>query len=78
MHLGGTGKFPEGKLDDTDEGELAFAIGVKNGNVIINFGTPIAWIALEPQMAAKLGAALIKRARMAAREMGKTVTVKIS
>ena len=36
--LGPTGRFPDGKLTSNDEGEIAFAVGVLKGKVIVNFG----------------------------------------
>ena len=39
-------KYPEGKLDEFDQGELAILIGVKNGKVVVSFETPIAWFGM--------------------------------
>ena len=49
--LGATGKFPEGQLDDTDEGELRLGVAAYKGKVVINFGKPIAWFAMTPEQA---------------------------
>jgi hypothetical protein len=46
LKLGATGRFPEGKLNETDQGELRVGIAEKHGKVIINFGKPVAWVAL--------------------------------
>lgn len=51
MKLGQTGRFPEGKIHRTDEGELRMAVSARQGKVILNFGTPIAWIGLTPELA---------------------------
>ena len=60
--LGPTGKFPKGKLNEDDEGELAFSVFVKAENVIINFNTPVHWIAMLPAQAEELAFKLIKYA----------------
>jgi len=59
---GKTGKYPRGKLNAHDEGELQLAIGHKDGNVILDFGTPVAWLGLPPKEAKDLGMMLIKHA----------------
>lgn len=63
LGLGPTGEFPEGKLRSDDEGEIQIAIGTHNGNVIIDFGGPVAWIGLPPAQAIAVGEAIIERAR---------------
>jgi hypothetical protein len=44
--LGATGRFPQGKLNEYDEGELRLAMGVTNGKLVMNFGKPVSWVAL--------------------------------
>jgi hypothetical protein len=75
---GALGEFPEGKVSATDEGTIQFGIGVKDGKVILDFGTPVAWIGMNPQDAADLASTLLKRAREAARKNGETVGFTIS
>jgi hypothetical protein len=60
--LGATGKFPEGKLNDDDEGELQASIRTEGKNVIIDFGKPVAWLALPKEDAIASGMSLIKHA----------------
>ena len=60
--LGKTGKYPEGKLNKDDEGELRMGVAVHKGNVIIEFGTPVHWLGLPPFEARALGEMLIKKA----------------
>ncbi len=60
--LGATGKFPEGKLNANDKGELKMAIGIEGGKVVLNFGKPTAWIGLTPDLAITLGKMLIEKA----------------
>lgn len=61
--IGATGQFPDGKLDNSDEGELAFAVGRdSDGNVRIDFGTPVAWMAMPPYIAINLARTMLKHA----------------
>ena len=62
-NIGPTGNFQEGKLTKRDDGEIAFAVGQKDGKVMIEFGTPTAWIGFSPQQAISLGQLLIRRGR---------------
>jgi len=66
--LGPTGRFPEGRLTKHDEGEIAFALGRKEGKVIIDFGSPVHWLGMNPNQAIDLGNALIRHARKARRQ----------
>lgn len=63
--FGATGEHPKGKLTPDDEGEIRFAVGAENGKVILNFGTPIAWVGMEPEQAIALASSLIDWARKA-------------
>lgn len=60
--LGATGEFPNGKLTDDDEGEIAIGITTKDDVVIIDFGKPIAWIGFSKEQAKEIGELLIKKA----------------
>ena len=51
MRIGPTGQFPEGRLNQDDEGEIAIAICADHGNVVIQFGKPVAWLAMPPEQA---------------------------
>lgn len=44
--LGATGRFPDGKLNEHDEGEIAIGIAhdAQTGKIVMNFGQPTAWI----------------------------------
>ena len=64
--FGANGKFPRGKLHESDEGELQMGVTVKQGTVIVAFGTPVAWLGLTPQIARDLAATLLERADEAA------------
>ncbi len=61
--LGPTGKFPRGKMNESDEGELKISIGKnKEGKIILKFGTPVTWIDLDPEDAIAIGQSLIEKA----------------
>jgi hypothetical protein len=64
------GDYPDGKLNDEDEGALQFGIADQDGNIIINFFKPVRWIAMPPEEAAKLAGVLIRRARKVAKQRG--------
>lgn len=70
---GALGDFPEGQLTKSDEGAFQFAVGEKDGKVVIDFGTPVHGIGLTPQQACDIASAILKRARYVARQNGETV-----
>jgi hypothetical protein len=47
--LGATGNYPYGRLDSDDDGE----------RVRVDFGKPVAWPAMQPEVAERFGAALL-------------------
>lgn len=59
--FGATGTFPQGKLNDDDEGALRAGITYDklNGVVMINFGKPVAWLGLPPPEARDLAQKLL-------------------
>ena len=61
LNLGATGKFPGGKLNDDDEGELRTIIKTDGDNVVIDFGKSVAWLALPKKDAIALGKILIEQ-----------------
>ena len=50
--------------------DFRFSIAVKDGTVIVEFGTPMPCISLTPRVATNLGTLLVKRAREAAQKNG--------
>ena len=64
LNLGATGQFPAGKLGEHDEGEIAIAVGSDPATqtVLLNFGTPIAFLGLTPPQAFVVAEALQKHA----------------
>jgi hypothetical protein len=64
-------KYPEGKLTESDEGELEFKIGVFEERVIMDWGKPVKWIGLRPAEARAIAASLIKNAEAAEQQLKK-------
>jgi hypothetical protein len=62
--FGPTGRFPNGKLNERDEGELLMGVATDKDKhiVLLNFGKPISWIGLTPEIAIILGQTLIRKA----------------
>jgi hypothetical protein len=70
--LGTTGEFPDGKTSEDDKGELAMAIGNKDGLVFIDFGNkPIDWISFKPEEAVQLAYLLLSHAKTASKKAPK-------
>lgn len=61
--LGASGRFPEGKLNENDEGELRLAVTSKDGKVIVDFGKPVNWLGLSRDQAMEFAKLLRKHAR---------------
>jgi len=61
--IGKTGKFPKGKLNNNDEGELRFAIGVHKNRIIIDFNTPVSWIGFDKKQAIEIANSLLIKAK---------------
>lgn len=40
-------KYPDGKLNENDNGELRIATYVKDGRVILDFGKDVSWIGFD-------------------------------
>ena len=60
--FGASGKYPMGKLDKSDEGEITFGIASHRGKVIVNFGKPVAWLGMDAAQAVALAASLLEHA----------------
>ena len=56
--FGPTGRFPDGKKDADDQGELCFGVTAEKGLVVIAFGTPVAWLGLNIEHAEQLATEL--------------------
>lgn len=62
--FGATGTFPQGVLNDHDQGALKIGVAFDkaDGLVHLNFGKPVAWTAFPPEMATQLARSLLKHA----------------
>ena len=58
--IGATGRYPQGQLDDSDEGELTLAVSCEGDIVRIDFGKPVAWLAMSREEAAGLAQLLME------------------
>jgi len=61
--FGPTGKFPDGKLTENDEGGIQFGVTVHEGRILLDFGKPIQSIGFTAEEAKILGQILLDRAR---------------
>lgn len=55
-------KYPRGKLNKHDEGQVAMAIGTEGNTVIISFPKTIKWIGLDPDLALEMAKTLTNHA----------------
>jgi len=64
MGLGPTNEFPHGMARPDDKGALRFAISDADsqGNIHIDFGTPIEWLAFPREQAVELARMLLRKA----------------
>jgi hypothetical protein len=62
--LGATGRFPQGRVSDDDEGELTLGVAFDpvDGIVRIEFGKPVAWLGLPRDNAVAFARAILRRA----------------
>lgn len=60
--LGATKQFPQGQLNEHDEGEIRLMIGHEKGKVILNFGTQITWVGFDPEQAKQLAQSILEHA----------------
>jgi hypothetical protein len=61
--LGRTGRHPDGKMAEHDEGGITFAVGRKGEKVFLNFGTRVKSLGMTPEQAKALGGELLNYAR---------------
>lgn len=55
-------KYPYGKLNKQDEGELTIAVHIEGNAVRVDFGKPVAWLGLAPVHARALAQSLLEHA----------------
>jgi len=58
---GATGRFPQGMLNEDDEGELVIGMGIDQGKVIVHFGKEVAWFGLDPDSAESFANMILKK-----------------
>lgn len=63
LGLGATGKFPEGKLTEQDEGEIKIGVTSKDDKIIIAFGKKVNWVGLTKEQAADFAELLLKHSK---------------
>ena len=67
-HLGETGEYPQGQFGPHDEGGLRFAIGAKDGVVLMDFAKTVRSIGFDPDTAQSLGRLMMKKADAARKQ----------
>lgn len=62
--LGATGRYPDGRYGDHDEGEIYFAVAAdrQERKVLIDFGKPVHSLGMTPEQASELADMLQKKA----------------
>jgi hypothetical protein len=62
--IGPTGTFPDGKISPDDQGGMKVAIGIDSTRRLIRleFGGPVAWMAIPPEAALELALLLTEKA----------------
>jgi hypothetical protein len=55
-------KYPKGKLNNDDEGELEIALTRKENVIIISFGKNISWIGFNKTLAIEFANAILEKA----------------
>lgn len=70
LPLGPSGDYPNGKLNEDDEGGLFLQVGMDEQNqiVLMDFGAPTAWIGMTPEDALRVAEMLHDRAVQLLRE----------
>ena len=69
------GEFPNGRLNESDQGAMAVAIGHEKGVVTMQFARNLNWIGFTPNQAVEIAQTLIEHARKCGST--KPLTVKI-
>ena len=60
--LGPTGRYPFGRDDPTDRGELGVAARIWRGQVRLDFGTSLTWLSIPPDGAREVARVLLRMA----------------
>jgi hypothetical protein len=67
--------YPDGKLNDNDDGELTLLLRVESGRVIVSFPKPVLWVGMTPQGAIDLAQSLVRNAMRAGYDRPVTLTI---
>lgn len=69
--IGATGKYPRGKMNDADEGEIQFRVAADpvTKTVILDFGKQVAWLGMSRDVAEGLAELLRAKAALLRREI---------
>lgn len=57
-------KYPQGKLNEHDEGSTVIAIGIENNSVVIRFQKRITWIGMDKASAIAMAQSIIEKANL--------------
>lgn len=63
--IGATGTYPEGRFGEGDTGGIQFAIGSRQGRVVLDFGTPTYWVSMCPEQAREIACMILEAAELA-------------
>ena len=63
--FGATGEYPKGKIAPHDEGAIRFGVAAHEGKVIIEFGTRVHFLGMDPEHAEAFAQSLLDKAREA-------------
>lgn len=81
QNIGALHEHPEGKLTERDEGALQYAVAQTGGKIIVNFGTPVSWVGMNPEDAEAFANSLMSKAREARKMIikgdGKSIKAKL-
>ena len=53
--------YPDGKMNEEDEGATTMGIAIDQGKIVIAFPKPVAWIAYPPEGARQLAYAILAK-----------------
>ena len=63
LNIGATGEYPAGKMSPYDEGAIRLAVADDGrGNVRIEFGKPVAWLAMPKEQAVEFALVILRNA----------------
>ena len=60
--IGATGEFPNGKINEDDQGQIKIGITTEDRKIIVAFGKPVEWIGFTRDEAISLCNSIMERA----------------